>query len=69
LCGKPFAIETVMGRIVPTIEIGGIEGDLCIHQKCLDVLEEVKGTGWERLPEGPLRKIYQKVAEEQHDQT
>ena len=71
LCGKSFVTETLMSLTgckssrINTIEIDGIDGDLCIHAKCQEQLEELRGKGWEALPEGPLRDIYGQAAIEQ----
>ena len=71
LCGKSFVTETLMSLAgcvssqVHTIAIDGIEGELCIHAKCQDQLETLRGKGWEALPEGPLRDIYGQAASDQ----
>ena len=64
LCGKDFMKEVMLGCSVHTIEIDGIEGELCLHEKCLEQLTEIKGTGWENLPLGPLREVYEDTATE-----
>ncbi len=67
LCGKDFLKEIMLGRSVHTVSIDGIEGDLCLHEKCLKTMEEVKGTGWGHLPPGPLRTFYEDAATEPAD--
>jgi hypothetical protein len=51
-----------MNKNIPMIAIDGIVGDLCLHQACLEKLKEAEGTGWENIPEGPLRKVYAEAA-------
>lgn len=63
LCGKDFMKEIMLGDSVSTIKIDGIDGDLCLHKKCLDKMTEIQGTGWESLPEGPLRSFYEEHVE------
>ena len=58
LCGKSFFVDIMMHRMIKTISIGGIEGELALHEKCVTELENLKGGGWESLPEGPLRSFY-----------
>lgn len=61
LCGDSFASEVIFGRNVPMIGIDGFSKDLPVHAKCLEGLMKIKGEGWEKLPEGPLRKEYAEV--------
>lgn len=63
-CGKSFVVEVMMNHKVAIIEIEGIDGELSIHQKCRDALSEIAGTGWENLPDGPLRTAYAEAAAE-----
>ena len=66
MCGKSFVMELLVpGERVQTIHIDGIDGDLCLHTKCLKELETIRGNGWEELPDGPLRDCYAKAAEAQ----
>lgn len=67
VCGKDFLKEIMLGRNVSTIKIDGIDGDLCLHAKCLDQMKELKGGGWENLPAGPLRDFYEDAAREAAD--
>jgi hypothetical protein len=60
LCGDGFMLEILMGRKVQTIEIEGMDKDVCIHDKCLAVLKK-NGSDWHTLPEGPLRRAYEKA--------
>lgn len=64
ICGDSFALEVIMGKNIPMIGMDGFERDLPLHQKCLDKLMEIKGTGWENLPDGPLRQEYEKTLAE-----
>ena len=61
LCGDSFLAEIVMGQMVQTVEIEGMDKDVCLHKKCLNVLEK-NGHDWHTLPEGPLRRAYEKAA-------
>lgn len=71
LCGKSFVTETLMSLCgspnsqIHTIAIDGIDGDLCLHAKCQEKLEALRGKGWEALPEGPLRDFYGQAAIDQ----
>ena len=61
LCGDSFLAEILMGKMVQTVEIEGMDKDVCLHGKCLKVLE-ANGPDWRTLPEGPLRRAYEKAA-------
>lgn len=61
LCGNSFLMEIMCGQRVATVEIVGMDKDVCLHKKCLEVLEK-NGSDWHTLPEGPLRKAYEKAA-------
>ena len=63
LCGDTFLAEILMGKKVQTVEIVGMDKDVCLHDKCLKVLQK-NGSDWHTLPEGPLRRAYAKVAGE-----
>jgi hypothetical protein len=45
----------------------GIEGELCCHNKCKDVIGSV-GDDWRKLPDGPLRKFFEVHMKEEADQ-
>lgn len=75
VCGDSFVRETLrslMGfgdgsELVHTFRIDGITGDMCAHKLCLEKMEELASAGpfpWEKLPEGPLRKVFAKAAAE-----
>lgn len=64
LCGDTFLAEILMGKRVQTVEIAGMDKDVCLHQKCLTALKK-NGPDWHTLPEGPLRRAYEKAATEQ----
>ena len=61
LCGETFMAEILLGKKISTVEIVGMDKDICLHEKCLKVLEQ-NGPDWHRLPEGPLRRAYEKAA-------
>ena len=63
LCGDTFMAEILLGRRVQTVEIEGFDKDVCLHLKCLKVLEQ-NGPDWRTLPDGPLRRAYEKAASE-----
>ena len=63
VCGDTFMLEILTGRKVQMIEVEGFDKDVCVHQKCLAVLEK-NGPDWHALPEGPLRRAYAKAAGE-----
>jgi hypothetical protein len=60
LCGDTFMAEILLGTNVQTVEIVGMDQDVCLHAKCLKVLEQ-NGPDWRTLPNGPLRRAYAKV--------
>jgi hypothetical protein len=62
LCGDTFLAEILMGKRVQTVEIEGMDKDVCLHDKCLTVLKK-NGSDWRTLPEGPLRRAYEKAAQ------
>jgi hypothetical protein len=60
LCGETFLQEILLNQTVPTVRIEGFNRDLPIHkEKCLPLLEK-NGTDWHTLPDGPLRKEFEK---------
>lgn len=61
LCGDGFLTEIIFGRLVKTVSIVGMDKDVCLHDKCAVVLE-ANGPDWHLLPDGPLRKAYEKAA-------
>lgn len=61
VCGDGFMLEILMWKRVQTIEIVGMDKDVCVHDKCLAVLQR-NGPDWRTLPDGPLRKAYEKAA-------
>lgn len=63
LCGDGFLMEIVLGQNVQRVGIEGMDKDVCLHKKCLAVLEK-NGPDWHTLPEGPLRRAYAKAAGE-----
>jgi hypothetical protein len=60
LCGDTFMAEILLGKKVQTVEIEGMDKDVCLHDKCLTVLRQ-NGPNWRTLPDGPLRKAYAKA--------
>lgn len=58
LCGDGFMLEILLGKRVQTVEIVGMNKDVCLHEKCMKVLEK-NGTDWRTLPDGPLRRAYE----------
>lgn len=63
LCGDTFMAEILLGKKVQQVEIVGMDKDVCLHDKCMKVLEN-NGPDWHNLPDGPLRKAYAKAAGE-----
>ena len=63
LCGKTFMAEILLGQSVQTVEIVGFDQDVCLHQKCMAILEK-NGSDWRTLPDGPLRLAYAQAAGE-----
>ena len=61
LCGDTFLKEIVLGQEVQIVDVKGMDKDVCVHDKCLKVIE-ANGPDWRTLPEGPLRKAYAKAA-------
>jgi len=62
LCGESFLKEILLGENVHTVEIEGMDKDVCLHARCLKVLER-NGPDWRSLPDGPLRHAYEKANE------
>ena len=62
LCGDTFLAEILLGKKVQTVEIEGMDKDVCLHSKCFEVLKK-NGPDWRNLPEGPLRRAYEKAAQ------
>lgn len=60
ICGGSFLAEILMGTMVRTVEIVGMDKDVCLHDRCLEVLE-ANGPDWHNLPEGPLRRAYEQA--------
>ena len=63
LCGDTFMAEILLGKCVQTVEIDGMDKDVCLHDKCLKVLK-TNGPDWHTLPDGPLRRAYAKAVAE-----
>ena len=63
VCGDGFIKEILLGEQVQMIEIVGMDKDVCVHDKCLTVLQN-NGPNWRNLPEGPLRRAYAEAASE-----
>jgi hypothetical protein len=60
LCGETFLKEIMLDQTVPTVRVEGFDVDLPIHrEKCLSALEK-NGPDWRTLPDGPLRKEFEK---------
>jgi hypothetical protein len=61
LCGDSFMAEILLGRSVQTVEIVGMDKDVCLHEKCMKALKD-NGPDWHTLPDGPLRRAYATAA-------
>lgn len=61
ICGETFIAEILFGKRVQTIGVEGFDKDLCVHDKCMKVLE-TNGPDWRTLPDGPMRRAYEKAA-------
>lgn len=68
LCGDTFMREILMGEKVQRVAIEGMDKDVCLHLKCMKVLKK-NGPDWHNLPEGPLRRAYEKAAAEQESKS
>jgi hypothetical protein len=64
LCGETFLAEILLGTHVSVLEVEGFNKDLCFHKKCVEVLKQ-NGKDWRSLPDGPLRRAYEKAAQAQ----
>ena len=42
--------------------------DVCLHDKCFKVLQQ-NGSDWHTLPEGPLRRAYEKATGEARERS
>lgn len=63
VCGQNFALEVITGKRVDMMRVSGLDADLPLHKKCRKDLP--KDGDWKKLPEGPLRQEFEKVASEQ----
>ena len=61
LCGDTFLTEILLGTMVSIVSIKGMDIDVCLHKKCVDVLRK-NGLDWRTLPNGPLRQAYEEAA-------
>ncbi len=64
VCGESFVGEILTGAKVRQLHVNGIDGDVCVHGKCMPLLYRARDEGWETLPPGPLRAAYERAAEE-----
>lgn len=64
ICGGTFLAEILLGKRVQMVEIVGMDKDVCVHDKCMTVLQ-TNGPNWRNLPEGPLRRAYQEAENRQ----
>jgi len=59
ICGKSFLYEILSGKKVRYIDVNGSE--LPCHQGCIKHIKKAqRSKKWEDLPEGPLRKEFEK---------
>ena len=63
VCRESFVKEVLLGDSVKTISMELIEDDLCVHAKCMPILERSRTDGWETLPDGPIRDAFAEAAE------
>ena len=63
LCGEGLIAEILLGKCVQTVEVVGFDKDVCLHDKCLAVLQQ-NGTDWRTLPDGPLRKAFERASQQ-----
>lgn len=64
LCGGSFVAEVLLGREVQVIGVKGFDMDMCVHDKCADVLKQ-NGSDWRTLPDGPLRQAFENASQQQ----
>jgi len=53
ICGKYIIFD----KSINPFSISCIEGTLCCHDKCKEVLQSC-GKDWQKLPDGPLRQVF-----------
>ena len=58
VCGESFIGVVFMGETALTGRVPGIDNELAVHHKCA---ERLKGTPWEELPDGPIRKAFEEA--------
>lgn len=58
VCGRSFMAEVLTGKPVESFTIQGIEHEMFAHDACVTTLKEI-GTDWTKLPDGPLRKVFE----------
>jgi len=61
VCGDTFLTEIMMGQKVPMLDMEGFGRKLPVHAKCVDLIKDAQKhgeTGWQHLPEGPLRQEF-----------
>lgn len=61
LCGECFAAEIMLGKTIKMVSMDGFDTGLPMHDKCVELLEGLRGSEWTALPDGPLRKEYAKA--------
>lgn len=61
VCDGTFTIELITNSSIRTAAFDGIEGEFCVHDRCIPILEKANEEGWETLPEGTLRRGYAEV--------
>lgn len=64
ICGQSFAVETLMNEAPQSFSVPLLKNLMFAHDKCAEILKSITDGDWEKLPEGPLRKIYSEVAEQ-----
>ena len=60
VCGKSFVSEVLAGKKIDMMRVRGIDTNLPLHRKCKKSLPS--DGDWKKLPEGPLRREFEMVA-------
>ncbi len=60
ICGEMFLTEMLMGTSVPSFTLVGCDQKLHAHKDCFKEIKKCGGD-WKKLPNGPIRIMYEKV--------
>ena len=63
VCGETFMLEIILGKTVQVMGLEGMDKDFCVHDKCKKSLAKaIDSHDWRDIPQGPLRKAFERAA-------